>query len=164
MENDYPKRYLEKLYRHHFFHKWDGWREEIFQIMWKALFEANIRYRRYRFCCDFEDYAEAVIVKRVNRWMKQNNRYYYRYLSLDKPFVDSEETMLSTYIGADDMFCSIELYDVLCRLSFIKYAVCKGYILQYFDEEIAYKLHITLKQLEEIKLELQQDFTVGYLL
>ena len=113
MESDYPKRYLEKLYRHHFFHKWDGWREEIFQIMWKALFEANIRYRRYRFCCDFEDYAEAVIVKKVNRWMKQNNRYYYRYLSLDKPFVDSEETMLSTYIAADDMFCSIELYDFI---------------------------------------------------
>lgn len=164
MESDYPKRYLEKLYRHHFFHKWDGWREEIFQIMWKALFEANIRYRRYRCCCDFEGYAEAVIVKKVNRWMKQNNRYYYRYLSLDKPFVDSEETMLSTYIAADDMFCSIELYDFISRLSFIKYAVCKGYILQYFDEEIAYKLHITLKQLEEIKLELQQDFTVGYLL
>ena len=164
MESDYPRRYLEKLYRHHFFHKWDGWREEIFQIMWKALFEANIRYRRYRFCCDFEDYAEAVIVKKVNRWMKQNNRYYYRYLSLDKPFVDSEETMLSTYIATDDMFCSIELYDFISRLSFIKYAVCKGYILQYFDEEIAYKLHITLKQLEEIKLELQQDFTVGYLL
>ena len=132
--------------------------------MWKALFEANIRYRRYRCCCDFEDYAEAVIVKKVNRWMKQNNRYYYRYLSLDKPFVDSEETMLSTYIATDDMFCSIELYDFISRLSFIKYAVCKGYILQYFDEEIAYKLHITLKQLEEIKLELQQDFTVGYLL
>ena len=164
MESDYPRRYLEKLYRHHFFHKWDGWREEIFQIMWKALFEANIRYRRYRCCCDFEDYAEAVIVKKVNRWMKQNNRYYYRYLSLDKPFVDSEETMLSTYIAADDMFCSIELYDFISRLSFIKYAVCKGYILQYFDEEIAYKLHITLKQLEEIKLELQQDFTVEYLL
>ena len=124
----------------------------------------SLRYRRYRCCCDFEDYAEAVIVKKVNRWMKQNNRYYYRYLSLDKPFVDSEETMLSTYIAADDMFCSIELYDFISRLSFIKYAVCKGYILQYFDEEIAYKLHITLKQLEEIKLELQQDFTVGYLL
>ena len=164
MESDYPKRYLEKLYRHPFFHKWDGWREEIFQIMWKALFEANIRYRRYRCCCDFEDYAEAVIVKKVNRWMKQNNRYYYRYLSLDKPFAESEETMLSTYIAADDMFCSIELYDFISRLSFIKYAVYKGYILQYFDEEIAYKLHITLKQLEEIKLELQQDFTVGYLL
>lgn len=63
MENDYPKHYLEKLYRHHFFHKWNGWREEIFQIMWKALFEANIRYRRYRCRYSFEDYAEAVIVK-----------------------------------------------------------------------------------------------------
>lgn len=164
MGSDYPKRYLEKLYRHHFFYKWDGWREEIFQIMWKALFEANIRYRRYRSRYSFEDYAEAVIVKKVNSWMKQNHRYYYRYLSLDKPFIDSEETMLSTYIAADDMFCSVELYDFISRLSFIKYAVCKGYILQYFDEEIAYKLHITLKQLEEIKLELQQDFTVGYLL
>ena len=164
MENNYPKHYLEKLYRHYFFYKWDGWREDIFQIMWKGLFEANKRYRRYRCRCDFEDYAETVILKKVNSWMKENHRYYYRYLSLDKPFADSEETMQSTYIAADDTFCSLELYDFISRLSFIKYAVCKGYILRYYDEEIAAGLYLSKEQLEGIKMELWQDFTVGYLI
>lgn len=34
----------------------------------------------------FEEYAEKVIIKKVDHWITENGYYYYNYKSLDEPF------------------------------------------------------------------------------
>lgn len=164
MQDKYPDRFVERIFCKHYRAKWSYWEEEIRQVMWTSLFESYRRYKRYKSIYHFEEYAEKVIVKNVGYWIKENGYYRYWYLPLDRPFRDSDETMLSTYLTCDDIFCPLELYDFISRLSFIKFIICKGYILKYRDEEITKRLNITNERLEEIKIELQQDFKQGYLI
>ena len=46
----------------------------------------------------------------------------------------------------------------------IKYIICKEYILRRTDDAIVDRLNITYERLNEIKLELQDDFRRGYLI
>ena len=163
MLNKYYEAFLNRLYQHNYSERW-YWKEEIWQIMWTALLEAHQRYKRYAGISRFEEYAEKVIIKKVDHWITENGYYFYNYKSLDEPFRDSETSVLTTYIACEEDFCSLELFNFISGLGLIKYIVCKGYILRRKDEDIIDRLSITRERLEEIKTELREDFRKGYLL
>lgn len=162
MQDNYPTIFLNRLFEKHYSFRWGFQKNEIHQIMWSSLIESFRRYERYHPKAHFEEYAEKVIVDDVGRWITENGYYRYQYLSLDKPFRDSDDTMLSVFLADENVFCSLELFDFISHLSFIKFAVCKSYILRYDDEEIVRWLGISSERLEKIKIELQQDFIQGY--
>lgn len=162
MQDNYPTIFLNRLFDKYYSFRWEYREDEIRQIMWTSLFESLRKYERYHPKTHFEEYAEKVIVDDVGRWITENGYYCYRYLSLDKPFRDSDDTMLSVFLADEDTFCSLELFDFISRLSFIKFAICKSYIYRFDDEDIVRWLGISGKRLGEIKAELQQDFIQGY--
>lgn len=163
MVNKYIESFLEQLYIRNYL-RYENWKAEIIQIMWEALYEARKRHRRYAGVYNLEEYAEKVILNRVDRWIKQNGRYLFGNLSLNqKVGNDSEEEMIDFLVG-DEPFCSVELFDFLLQLSRIKFLICKAYIFCYEDDEIVVLLNTTKERLNEIKLELQEDFRKGYLI
>ena len=163
MVNKVLSAYLDSIYLYYYREKW-YWKEEIWQIMWTELFVAKERYRRFAGVGRFEDYAEKVITKSVDKWITENNRYAYGNRSLNEAFWDSDEEILPTYLAYEEEFCSLELFDFISGLSLIKYIICKEYILRRTDDAIVDRLNITHERLNEIKLELQDDFRRGYLI
>lgn len=163
MENKILSAYLNSIYLFYYREKW-YWKEEIWQIMWKALLDARKRYKRFAGISRFEDYAEKVITKNVNKWISENNLYAFGYKSLNETFWDSDEEKLPTYLSFEEEFCPIELYDFISGLSLIKYIICKEYILRRTDDDIVDRLNISYDRLNELKLELQDDFRNGYLI
>ena len=162
MQDNYPTVFLNRLFDKYYSFRWKYCEDEIRQIMWTSLLESLRRYEQYHPKIRFDEYAEKVIADDVGRWITENEYYCYRYLSLDKPLSDSEYTMLSAFHADENTYCSLELFDFISRLSFIKFTICKSYILRYDDEDIIRGLGISSERLEEIKIELQQDFIQGY--
>lgn len=163
MPDDCIAVFLNRIYLMYYREKW-YWKEDIWQLMWKAFLTAKKRYRRYAGICCFDEYAEKVILYTVDEWITENNRYRFGYRSLDEPFWDSDTPILSSYIAYEERHCPLELFDFISRLSVIKYIVCKEYILRRKDDVITDRLNITQDRLEEIKAELRRDFTEGYLI
>lgn len=162
MVNKYIEAFLEQLYIRNYL-RYENWKAEIIQIMWESLYEARKRYRRYAGIYDLEEYAEKVILNRVDRWIKQNGRYLFGNLSLNQKVGDDGEEKMINFLVSEEPFCSVELFDFLLQLSRIKFLICKAYIFCYEDDEIAVLLNITKERLDEIKLELQEDIRKGYL-
>ena len=162
MVNKYIEAFLEQLYIRNYL-RYENWKAEIIQIMWESLYEARKRYRRYAGIYDLEEYAEKVILNRVDRWIKQNGRYLFGNLSFNQKVGDDGEEEMINFLVSEEPFCSVELFDFLLQLSRIKFLICKAYIFCYEDDEIAVLLNITKERLDEIKLELQEDFRKGYL-
>ena len=97
MVNEYIEAFFEQLYARYYF-RYENWKAEIIQIMWEALYEARKWYRRYAGVYNLEEYAEKVILNRVDRWIKQNGRYLFGNLSLNQKVGDnSEEEMIGQY-------------------------------------------------------------------
>ena len=65
MVNKYIEAFLEQLYIRNFL-RYENWKAEIIQIMWESLYEARKRHRRYAGIYDLEEYAEKVILNRVD--------------------------------------------------------------------------------------------------
>lgn len=163
MVNKYIEAFFERLYVRYYLH-YENWKAEIIQIMWEALYEARKRYRRYAGIYDLEEYAEKVILNNVDRWITQNGLYLFGNLSLNQKVGDNSEEEMIDFLVSDEPFCSVELFDFLLQLSKIKFLICKAYIFCYEDDEIAVLLNITKERLNEIKLELKEDFRKGYLI
>ena len=163
MVNEYIEAFFEQLYVRYYL-RYENWKAEIIQIMWEALYEARKRHRRYAGIYDLKEYAEKVILYHVDLWIKQNGRYLFGNLSLNQKVGDDSEEEMIDFLESDEPFCSVELFDFLLQLSRIKFLICKAYIFCYEDDEIVVLLNITKERLNEIKLELQEDFREGYLI